>query len=307
MRLSERPTVLLALLLAAAGGAAAALFGSLALLGACQVGGVPARIAAALTACVVFFHRYPTVPLGAFALAALTIASAAGFARELGRALGQQRLLRRLPLLEPAHIGLPPAPDAPSLRIAVLPTARPTAFCFGLLRPRVVVSDGLLARLAPDALEAALWHEAEHARRHEPLRTLAAILAAHTFFWLPALGDLLDRYRLSRELAADRLALGRTSRAALAAALCELTTDSLVPGSAGLGDLAGARVERLLDPQAPLPPLFQGRRLAFTAATVVALALLLATPATVDIGALEAVHTFAAMLAHSLLALRHSH
>lgn len=301
MRLAERPNVLLGLLLGATAATTAAVAGGLAVLTVCHTDGVSARVAAALTACVVFFHRFPSVPVGALALAALTLTSLGSLAVAIGRAIRQQLLLRRLPLIEPSSRGSAWQRIAGGIPVAVLPTPRPSAFCFGLLRPRIVISDGLLSRLDPDALQAALWHEIEHARRREPLRSMIAALAARTFFWIPVLRDLLDRYRLSRELTADRLALAKTSQGALAAALYQVAEVESVPGAAALADLAAARVERLLDPEAALPPLFCRRRLVTTAVTVATLLLLLASPASVDVGVLETAHAAMTSATHALL------
>ena len=54
------------------------------------------------------------------------------------------------------------------------PGASPLAFCAGLLRPRVFVSEGALARLGARALTAVVAHEGHHAARRDPLRILIA-------------------------------------------------------------------------------------------------------------------------------------
>src|SRR5581483_11440936 len=113
------------------------------------------------------------------------------------------------------------------------PAARPAAFCFGLLRPRIVFTTGLLNRLSEQEQLAALWHEAHHARLREPLRCLLARLAASTFFWVPVLSDVFDRYTLIRELDADRAATTRTSTAALAGALHEAAARPAFAGAVG--------------------------------------------------------------------------
>src|SRR5439155_9434645 len=114
-------------------------------------------------------------------------------------------------------------------------------FCFGLLHPRVAVTAGLLAQLTPDEQAAAVWHEIEHARVREPLRCLLARLATSAFFWIPALRDLLERYLLAKEVAADRHAAARTSRRALAGALHEVIGHPTPQGAVGFADAAAAR------------------------------------------------------------------
>ena len=47
-------------------------------------------------------------------------------------------------------------------------------FCIGLLRPRIVVSTGLVELLDQAELEAVLAHEASHQRRRDPMRLMVA-------------------------------------------------------------------------------------------------------------------------------------
>ena len=75
-------------------------------------------------------------------------------------------------------------------------------------------------------------------RLREPLRALLARLIASTFFWLPALRDLFERYTLVRELDADRLAQARTSPRALAGALHAVAAGPRFAGSVGFADRA---------------------------------------------------------------------
>jgi Zn-dependent protease with chaperone function len=164
--------------------------------------------------------------------------------------------------------GLPrmPAPDelaAATQRtgagnIVCLDSPTPSAFCAGLLRPRVFVTSGMAAGLADDELDAVLVHEAEHARRRDPLRRLAGRAAAEVLFWLPLVG-WWSRSRLEHaELAADQAAIRRVGRPSLARALRAAATPA-APAAAGVQfDGAGpARVSQLLGDQPPRrrPPL----------------------------------------------------
>lgn len=288
--MTERPDALLGALLGLAVVVLAAAGSMLAVLTDCTVGGLAMRVLASLSACVVFFHDVRSVPFGGLVLAVLVLASLAAVVRELGRAHAAHRLLRQLPLdsLDPdLGRGLG---RRESVRVFVVPASRPFAFCAGLLRPRVVVSASLLERLDEQERTAALWHEIAHARRREPLKTLLARAAAGALFWLPAVRDLLERYLLAKELAADGLALRKTSAQALAGALCGVLETPSPAGAVGLADLAGARIERLLDPTASLPPLFCRRRLAATIATLAALGFAVSVPIGVGIGRIDALH-----------------
>ncbi|MEU4223809.1 M56 family metallopeptidase [Nonomuraea sp. NPDC026600] len=92
---------------------------------------------------------------------------------------------------------------------------QPTAFCAGLLRPRIYLTptfDG------PE-LQAVLAHEHAHARRRDPLRRVLARAAGDVLFYLPLASWWADRQLERSEVAADRAAIGRVGRKALAAAL----------------------------------------------------------------------------------------
>jgi Zn-dependent protease with chaperone function len=133
-----------------------------------------------------------------------------------------------------------------------------SAFCAGLLRPRVFVTSGMVAALADEELDAVLVHEAEHARRHDPLRRLAGRAAADVLVWLPLVGWWTSRRLEEAELAADRAAIERVGRTPLARAL-RATASPTAPAVVGARfDGAGpARVTQLLGDQLPprRPPL----------------------------------------------------
>jgi Zn-dependent protease with chaperone function len=130
-----------------------------------------------------------------------------------------------------------------------------SAFCAGLLRPRVFVTSGMVAALAAEELDAVLVHEAEHARRHDPLRRLAGRAAAEVLVWLPLVGWWTSRRLEEAELAADRAAIDRVGRTPLARALRATATPAAV--GARFDGAGPARVTQLLGDQLPprRPPL----------------------------------------------------
>lgn len=283
--MSERPAVVFGLLVAAAALLTSLLVAGLAALGGPGIAGLAATLVGALSACVFFLTELRQVPLTSLALVAFALASALGCTRALLVYRREQRLLGALPLerIEAGELAeLATSAGAPQLYVT--PARRPVAFCFGLLRPRVVLTSGLLDRLNPDEQAAVVWHEAQHARVREPLRCLLARLAVSTFFWIPALADLLERYLLTKEIAADRVATGRTSRRALAGALHEVIAQPTFAGTIGFADVAAARVDRLFDQEAKLPPLFRPARLILSATGLSLLAVVLAFPARLAIG-----------------------
>ena len=123
--------------------------------------------------------------------------------------------------------------------------AQPRAFCAGLLRPRVYVSTGALSLLDDAALSAVLAHERQHACRRDPLRLAVGRVLARALFFLPGLGDLVERQQALAELSADESAVNDlpANRSALARAMLSFSDTPADGGSAGIDP---ARVDYLL-------------------------------------------------------------
>lgn len=137
--------------------------------------------------------------------------------------------------------------------LVVVSNPAPFSFCYGLWRPRICLSLGLIDLLTEAELEAVLRHEAYHLQRREPLRMAIALCLSRFFFFIPLLAELRDRYLAEKELSADAMAAALTSRAALAGALYKLITVknplvlSPVATVAGLS-VTAQRIDRLLAP-----------------------------------------------------------
>lgn len=272
--MAERSNVLLAGLLAAASALAALVLSGLLALG---WESLTALALGVVSACLVLLTGLAVIPLPALALVVLAAASGLAFLRSLVGYVRARRLLRALPVERLARGELAEVAREVGLRdLLVVPASRPDAFCFGLLRPRVVVTTAFLGRLRPEEQAAALWHEAHHARLREPLRSFSARLAADTFFWLPAFREVLERYLLVKELEADHVGASRTSARALAGALFHVAEGATPAGAVGLAEFAAARVDRLFDPAAKLPPLFRAPRLLASSIVIAGLLLLVA-------------------------------
>jgi Zn-dependent protease with chaperone function len=173
------------------------------------------------------------------ALAALALADGLVLWRlgpSLWRQAHAQRRLRALPVLGRREVG--------AHGVTVVRDRRPLAFCAGLLRPALYVSDAALARLGEPELRAVIEHEAHHARRRDPLRQLAAQTVADAFGFLPPLRGLARSTAALADLAADAAAVAAVgSRAPLAGALLALEAP------------APERVDHLLGrPVAAVPP-----------------------------------------------------
>ncbi|MFI0730712.1 M56 family metallopeptidase [Streptomyces sp. NPDC021225] len=144
------------------------------------------------------------------------------------------------------------------------------AFAYGLLRPRVAVSSGLVESATSEELRAVLVHEAEHVRGRDPLRALVASFLTAQHFALPLLGHLRAAVVADRELAADRCAMARCGAGAVAGALLKVGDAPrwahAAPAAAmGGRALLAARITQL-EGDPPPPPRPDRRQVAVTAA-----------------------------------------
>ena len=130
------------------------------------------------------------------------------------------------------------------VRIACIATSSPMAFCAGLMRPTLFVSQGAVALLSEQELLAVLHHEADHARRREPLRRMARKAAADALAFLPIVRWWSERQVERSEFAADLAAERSAGRAALAGALLVMTEPA--SSLAAFGGHAEMRATRLL-------------------------------------------------------------
>jgi hypothetical protein len=112
---------------------------------------------------------------------------------------------------------------------------------FGPDRPAAAA----VALLDEDALSAVLAHERHHAHRHDPLRLAVGRVLAHALFFLPKLGDLVERQQALAELSADESAVSGADadRSALARAMLSFSESGASGGSTGIDP---ARVDYLL-------------------------------------------------------------
>lgn len=125
----------------------------------------------------------------------------------------------------------------------------PIAFCAGVRRPEIVVSEGLAERLDHNELDAVLLHEREHLREREPVVRAAFEAAALVLFFFP-MARWWSRRRIEKaELRADQAALREVGPRPVAAALCAL--GSALPSQAAFSGAAELRVAQLLGD--PLP------------------------------------------------------
>jgi Zn-dependent protease with chaperone function len=264
--MTERPDLIFGAFLVLAIAAAVALLGAMVEAGLQGLAGIAAVSAGLVSACILFAIELRQLPPALVFVSLTAVASGIALLRALRSIWCEQRLLRALPvaaLSDSDYRGeIPSHPD--DVDIHVLPSHRQAAFCAGLVRPRVVVTTALLDALDREERRAVFVHELSHTRRRAPLKLAFGRLVVRTLFWVPVLRDLVDRYLLLTELAADRAAAAATSPAALAGALSQVLTTPALAGSVGLADHAAARIDRLFDPRARLPRLVTPTRAATT-------------------------------------------
>lgn len=136
--------------------------------------------------------------------------------------------------------------------VRCLPTDEPLAFTAGLVRPSILVSQGLVDRATPETLSAIIAHERAHVARND---SAWAVLDRLLGSLLPSVvrAPLLDELALAREQACDEVAARVTGKARVAAALLEvlrLRVPCSPIGVSAAGACIDARVRSLLEPPA---------------------------------------------------------
>jgi len=129
----------------------------------------------------------------------------------------------------------------------------PVAYCLPGLRPRVVLSRGVLDRLSDGEVAAVLAHERAHLAARHDLVILPFVALGATFPRLPAVRTARMQVALLIEMLADDRAVRRHDRDVLARALYKVGTGAVpVGGLAAAGGDVLVRATRLLEPPRPL-------------------------------------------------------
>jgi hypothetical protein len=114
------------------------------------------------------------------------------------------------------------------------------------MHPRILVTSRIVERLRDRELDAVLLHEQHHAKRRDPLRRAILRAAGDVYFFLPVLHWCAQRQLAKSELEADRVAIGRLGRRAVAGALWRVGAATGPKGAAAFSGAAELRVAQVL-------------------------------------------------------------
>jgi Zn-dependent protease with chaperone function len=153
------------------------------------------------------------------------------------------------PVPVPSADGAAGAGLSPQFRVRLVDHPLAAAYCLPGVRPRVVLSQGLIDALSADELAAVVAHERAHARGQHDLVILPFRAWRQTFPFLPPARRALAAVELLVEMLADDDARRRCGPGLLLAALRRLA--DAAPGDAQVA----ARAARLQTPPPPLPRL----------------------------------------------------
>ncbi len=112
-----------------------------------------------------------------------------------------------------------------------------TSFCYGIISPRICISNKLVKSLTSDELKSVLVHEKYHLLNNDPLKILMSKIIKDVFFFVPILKDFHNIFSLSKEIEADKSAISYSgNNNSLKSALIKLfdTTHSETPSVAYL-------------------------------------------------------------------------
>jgi uncharacterized protein (TIGR03435 family) len=147
---------------------------------------------------------------------------------------------------------------------------------FGIVRPVLLIPEGLAATLAPEQLETVLAHELCHVRSRDNLTAALHILVGTIFWFYPAVWWIGRRLIEERERACDEAVLGQGSRPETYAQgilnICKFYTELPLPCASGVtGADLKKRIREIMTRRVALR-LTLARRAALACAAIAAVA-----------------------------------
>ncbi|QYR19548.1 M56 family metallopeptidase [Paenibacillus sp. sptzw28] len=134
----------------------------------------------------------------------------------------------------------------------------PIAVTMGLLRPRVVISTGLLNLMEEDEIEAVIEHEKYHLRHRDPLQMFLLSMLSVSMWYIPIFKWLSVKYNLIIEVMADKHAISKVgSSDVLGSALLKILKQGPLPvlthSHASFAETSiNVRIVHILDPHTQL-------------------------------------------------------
>ncbi|MBD0382019.1 M56 family metallopeptidase [Paenibacillus sedimenti] len=93
--------------------------------------------------------------------------------------------------------------------LVVIQNKTPIALTMGVLKPRIVVSAGLLQMLEHSELDAVMEHEKFHLQHRDPLAIFLLSLLSISMWYVPLFRWVLDKYKIMIEIMADQYAMSK--------------------------------------------------------------------------------------------------
>ena len=137
-------------------------------------------------------------------------------------------------------------------QVRMIKTKKTLAACFGIFKPKIFISSGLLKIATAGELRAILTHEKYHLDHKDNFVMLVASIVQNFFPFFPVIKDFIKHYRIQRELEADAHAVtGHNDSKHLISALEKLIRNEsqyAFIGASGLGvfDTLEARIRYLV-------------------------------------------------------------
>lgn len=140
-----------------------------------------------------------------------------------------QKLLKKRVLISPQISAISETLGV-AKRVDIVKDKRCLSFCYGFLKPRIVLSSQLLQILTDKELKAVLIHEHYHLKNRDPLKIMLGQIAFSMFWFLPILKDLHEHFIVLKEFSADELVIDMQGSAkSLKSALAKVVDYSITP------------------------------------------------------------------------------
>lgn len=121
-------------------------------------------------------------------------------------------------------------------KLVVIPTEEVVAFASGIIRPKVIVSSGLLKLLEPPEQDAVIEHELAHLRLDHPRILFLGATIALAYSWLPPVHNAFSGLQRELEAAADDQVVALCGAKVLIQALAKVGLQNARTATASFAD-----------------------------------------------------------------------